>query len=49
MKEYIIRKIIHKKKNKYIHSFYDMDNNEIKDNKYINTIKSGIYISRAMP
>ena len=47
MKEYIIRKIIHKKKNKYIHSFYDMDNNEIKDNKYINTIKSGIYIPPA--
>ena len=47
MKEYIIRKIIKKVKDKYIHSFFDMDNNILEDKKYINKIKSGIYIPPA--
>ncbi len=47
MKEYIMRKIIKKEKNKYIHSFFDMNDNIIEDKKYINEIKSGIYIPPA--
>ena len=47
MEEYIIRKISRKKDKKYYHKYYDKKGKEIKDKKYIEKCKEGIYISPA--
>ena len=47
MENYIIRKISKKRGKKFYHKFYDKKGKEIKDEKKINKITDGIYISPA--
>ena len=47
MEDYIIRKISKKRGKKIYHKYYDKNEKEIKDDKYIKKIIDGIYISPA--
>ena len=47
MEQYIIRKISKKRDKKYYHKYYDKKEKEIKDEKYIQKVIEGIYISPA--
>ena len=47
MDNYVIRKISKKKDNKYYHKYYDKKEKEIKDQKIIHKVISGIYIAPA--
>ena len=47
MEQYIFRKVSKKRGKKYYHKYYDQKEKEIKDEKYIQKVTEGIYISPA--